>query len=437
MKCQCGSRRPQPPTSLSSASVKEPSGSLATARQGGKPNTSTPSVPEQQSMASVAAGAARPPLSAVASINAPAGSLTTAGQRGKPNPLPSSPAEQPAASAVSAGPASAAVPGFSPTSGGLDLLLLADAQAGCTETQAAAASTSLQIKLFQVGGKNLICDVSLPNHRPVVPASFQRLVFDHVHSIAHPGIRATKRMISAHYVWRGMAADITSFCKDCQRCARGKVTTTVHTQIQPKQLPVKRFSHVHIDIVGPLPTSPGGCTHLLTMVDRSTRWAEAVPLVNTSTSSCAATFFNSWVSRFGVPAVLTSGERVSGEVSQAVKRCAASEAGQPGLAIPPPLGHAGTQGGPKEGLRHLIRRNGAWRGPHPTWGFFGGLYTTWRQLPAAATREDEPVPASAHETGRGQAGLSAGSFSTGWTLCTLGEGRWPLLSHLSTRDRTE
>jgi hypothetical protein len=42
------------------------------------------------------------------------------------------------------------------------------------------------------------------------------------------------------------------------------------------------------------------------MVDRSTRWAEAVPLVNTSTASCAATFFNCWVSRFRVPAVLTS-----------------------------------------------------------------------------------------------------------------------------------
>jgi transposase InsO family protein len=42
------------------------------------------------------------------------------------------------------------------------------------------------------------------------------------------------------------------------------------------------------------------------MVDRSARWAEAVPLVNTSTTSCAAVFFNSWVSRSGVPAALTS-----------------------------------------------------------------------------------------------------------------------------------
>ncbi len=198
-------------------------------------------------------------------------------------------------------------------SGGLDLLLLAAAQA---ETQVAAASTSLKIKLFPLGGMSFMCDVSLANPRPVVPVSFQQVILNSVHSIVHPCIRATKRMISARYVWKDMGADITSFCRDCQRCARGKVTATVHTQVQPIQLPVKRFSHVHTDIVGPLPASPGGCTHLLTMVDRSTRWAEAAPLVNTSTASCAAAFFNSWVSRFGVPAVLTSDRGV--QLSSAV-----------------------------------------------------------------------------------------------------------------------
>ncbi|MFN9906776.1 MAG: integrase zinc binding domain-containing protein, partial [bacterium] len=123
---------------------------------------------------------------------------------------------QPAASAaaVSAGPASAIGPQATPAAGGFDLLQLAEAQAGCTETQTAAASTSLQIKLFQVGGKDLICYVSLPNPRPLVPVSFRRAVFSHIHSIAHPGIRATKRMISARYVWRGMAADIAGFCRE-------------------------------------------------------------------------------------------------------------------------------------------------------------------------------------------------------------------------------
>ncbi len=106
-------------------------------------------------MASAVAGAARPPLSAVVSVKEPAGSLTTAWQRGKPNPSSSSPAGQPAASAatVSAASASVAEPVSSPASGGLDLLLLADAQVGCTMTEEAAASTSLNIKLFTVAAR--------------------------------------------------------------------------------------------------------------------------------------------------------------------------------------------------------------------------------------------------------------------------------------------
>jgi hypothetical protein len=59
-------------------------------------------------------------------------------------------------------------------------------------------------------------------------------------------------------------------------------------------MPEKRFSHVYIqiDIVGPLPVSIQGSTHLFTVMDRSTRWLEA--------------FLYGWVSRFGVPAVVTS-----------------------------------------------------------------------------------------------------------------------------------
>ncbi|TWW56015.1 putative RNA-directed DNA polymerase from transposon X-element [Takifugu flavidus] len=44
-----------------------------------------------------------------------------------------------------------------------------------------------------------------------------------------------------------------------------------------KHLAERRLDHVHVDLVGPFPPSHG-CTYLLTMVDRTTRWPEAVPL---------------------------------------------------------------------------------------------------------------------------------------------------------------
>jgi hypothetical protein len=62
---------------------------------------------------------------------------------------------------------------------------------------------------------------------------------------------------------------------------------------QPESLPqaianpTQGFSHLHIDILGPLPQSPSSHSLLLTVVDHSTRWAEAIPLQLTTAKSCA------------------------------------------------------------------------------------------------------------------------------------------------------
>ena len=42
------------------------------------------------------------------------------------------------------------------------------------------------------------------------------------------------------------------------------------------------------------------------MVDRFTRWPEVVPLQNITSEECARAFISSWISRFGVPADITS-----------------------------------------------------------------------------------------------------------------------------------
>ncbi|XP_076642261.1 uncharacterized protein LOC143353100 [Halictus rubicundus] len=80
-----------------------------------------------------------------------------------------------------------------------------------------------------------------------------------------------------------------------------------HVKLTPSQFvaPDGRFTNVHIDLVGPLPVSEG-FQYCLTMVDRFSRWAEAVPLKETSAQTVGRTFFEHWVSRFGAPAFLTS-----------------------------------------------------------------------------------------------------------------------------------
>ena len=182
---------------------------------------------------------------------------------------------------------------------------LSAAQASCADVAALAASKSLDV--HQVDwGSSILCDVSSGVKRPLVPTAMRRQVFDAVHSLAHPGVRASRRLISSRFVWRGLATDVQNWCRDCQACQKGKVTKQPPSPVQPIAVPAQRFTHLHIDLVGPLPTARDGHRYLLTMVDRSTRWLEAVPLRDMEAATVADAFLGGWVARFGVPARVTS-----------------------------------------------------------------------------------------------------------------------------------
>ena len=55
-----------------------------------------------------------------------------------------------------------------------------------------------------------------------------------------------------------------------------------------------------MDVVGPLQPS-AGYTHLLTIVDRATRWPELIPLRETTSVECARALIGAWISRLGIP----------------------------------------------------------------------------------------------------------------------------------------
>jgi Integrase core domain len=84
------------------------------------------------------------------------------------------------------------------------------------------------------------------------------------------------------------------------------VTRQPATDTQAIAVPTTRFSHLHVDIVGPLPAAADGAAYLLTAVDRTTRWAEAYPLKNTTTADCLAALTANWFCRFGLPTFITT-----------------------------------------------------------------------------------------------------------------------------------
>jgi transposase InsO family protein len=132
-------------------------------------------------------------------------------------------------------------------------------------------------------------------------------VFAAIHGLAHTGIRAARRLVLSRFVWHGCASDVSGWCRDCETCQRGKVTrqpAAAATQSIP--VPERRFTHLHVDLVGPLPTSAEGFKYLFTIIDRSTRLVEAIPVKNMEAATITDALVAGWVSRFGVSAVITS-----------------------------------------------------------------------------------------------------------------------------------
>ena len=94
----------------------------------------------------------------------------------------------------------------------IDLDALAEAQTGDPELQALqkTPSTSLRLTPVALPGSSsmVICDTSTDVPRPFVPSPLRRTVFTSLHSLSHPGVRATQRLIAQRFVWPGMNKDI-------------------------------------------------------------------------------------------------------------------------------------------------------------------------------------------------------------------------------------
>ncbi len=163
----------------------------------------------------------------------------------------------------------------------------------------------MQPRYVEMQGEKVICEISTGQPRPI-PVSDCRDVFRAIHELAHAGIRATRRLMAARVVWRGMSSDVAVWCQDCQLCARGKASPQNAAPVQAIPISERRFTHVHVDLVGPLLASAEGFKYLFTMVDRSSRWLEATPLKFMAAEDCVDALISSWVARFGVPSILTS-----------------------------------------------------------------------------------------------------------------------------------
>ena len=164
-------------------------------------------------------------------------------------------------------------------------------------------------------GYTIICDTSTGTQRLFVPSAMGHDVFLALHSLSHPGIRATQRLITSKFMWPRIRNNVKLWTWACIRCQRAKVNRHTTTPLAKFTLPSARFEAIHLDLVGPLPQSKG-YAYLLTVIDRFTRWPEAIPLANITAEAIAGAFLLGWVARFGTPNSVTTdrGRQIEAEL---------------------------------------------------------------------------------------------------------------------------
>lgn len=149
-----------------------------------------------------------------------------------------------------------------------------------------------------------------PTDKLFVPAHLRLRLLGECHNsvlCGHPGINATKELISREFWWPSISRDVQAFVTSCSTCARSKnPKTRPMGELHPLPIPDRPWSHLSMDFITDLPCSDSK-TVIWVVVDRFSKMCHLISLRKLPTAKVLASLFIDHIVRIhGIPENIVS-----------------------------------------------------------------------------------------------------------------------------------
>jgi hypothetical protein len=148
-----------------------------------------------------------------------------------------------------------------------------------------------------------------------VPPPHQRdaLCVEYHEDYGHVGQQKLRGMLLKTYYWKNMSKQIKDNLKGCVSCLRNRALFKLQPELKPIP-PSPLFTRVHLDSMGPYPTTPRRARYIIVGVDSTSKWVHAEAVENLD-SATTTRFCVSWISQYGCPLafVCDNGKEYQGE----------------------------------------------------------------------------------------------------------------------------
>jgi hypothetical protein len=105
------------------------------------------------------------------------------------------------------------------------------------------------------------------------------------------------KVFRSGFYWPTALSDAKTLVRQCKGCQYFTKQSHLPAHNLITIHPSWPFACCSLDMIGPLPTAPGGFTHILVAVDKFTKWIEVKPITKIS-SDCAVEFISKILHHF-------------------------------------------------------------------------------------------------------------------------------------------